>query len=80
MEIIYRPGKSNANADALSHCPLDVDEVDESLFGIVAALRVDVQSKDREPGFRERQIADEALPGGSQWSVRRPPQGAQGAC
>ena len=61
LEIVYRPGKKNANADTLSRCPLEVDEEEESPFGVIAALGADVQSKDGEPGLRERQLADAAL-------------------
>ena len=61
LEIVYRPGKKNANADTLSRCPLEVDEEEESLFGVIAALGADVQSKDGEPGLREHQLANAAL-------------------
>ena len=53
MEIKYRPGKKNSNADALSRYPIDipvVQDIPTELSGVVATLdsNGEVESKDEE--------------------------------
>ena len=53
MEIKYRPGKKNSNADALSRYPIDipvVHDIPTELSGVIATLDSNgkVESKDEE--------------------------------
>ena len=53
LEIKYRPGKKNSNADALSRYPINVpvmQDIPTELSGVVATLdsKGEVESKDGE--------------------------------
>ena len=41
IEIFYRPGKVNSNADALSRSPLQEVGAEEITYGIVSAVTVE---------------------------------------
>ena len=59
IHIHYRPGKKNANADALSRCPLSIktSQNDQSnVFGIVSVISVpQFPVKDEETTLSTRQ-------------------------
>ena len=54
IEIFYRPGKGNSNADALSRFPLPQADSKEAPFGIVSAVTVD---NDTGPGASTTSLA-----------------------
>ena len=59
LEILYRPGRVNANADALSRAPLAWTSCP---YGIVAALSTpQATAKGGEPALGERQLSDSEL-------------------
>lgn len=58
LHIHYRPGRKNANADALSRCHT---EPQNHPFGIIAALQTEIQAKGGEECLREKQLADKQL-------------------
>ena len=59
LEILYRPGRVNANADALSQAPLAWTSCP---YGIVAALSTpQATAKGGEPALGERQLSDSEL-------------------
>ena len=55
LDIRYRPGKSNANADALSRAPIS------SPYAIIATITVDSPAEDGEQPLSSQQRADEQL-------------------
>lgn len=57
LHIHYCPGKKNANADALSRCPM---ELDVQPFAIIASLQTVVDAKGGKE-LREKQLADGKL-------------------
>ena len=66
LEIKYRPGKKNSNADALSRYPIDVPVVQDiptELSGVVATLdsKGEVESKDGENTLHDQQMSDRSL-------------------
>ena len=66
LEIKYRPGKKNSNADALSRYPIDVPaahDANTELSGVVATLdsSEEVGSKDGENSLHDRQMSDSSL-------------------
>ena len=66
LEIKYRSGKKNSNADALSRYPIDVPTAHDTsteLSGVVATLDPsgEVGSKDGENTLHDRQMSDSSL-------------------
>ncbi len=66
LSIHYRPGKRNANADALSRSPIPPEGADHTpgsgVFGIMSALQVhQVPAKDGEADLGARQRGDPEL-------------------
>ena len=69
LEIKYRSGKKNSNADALSRYPVSIpvehlqDTSATELNGVVAVLDYnwEVESKNREDTVHDRQLADSLL-------------------
>ena len=66
LEIKYRPGKKNSNADALFRYPIDVPaahDANTELSGVVATLdsSEEIGSKDWENRLHDRQISDSLL-------------------
>ena len=63
LNIIYRPGRLNANADALSCVPLVPDLVDpeQSVGLVVAAVRAQPSAKSGEDSLQVRQELDSEL-------------------
>ena len=49
LEIRYRPGKGNSNADALSRSPLPAGGVGQATFRVVAALQASVCAEGGDP-------------------------------
>ena len=66
LEIKYRPGRKNSNADALSRYPVDSPTLQDAfteLSGMVATLDLneEVESKDGERTLHDQQMADSSL-------------------
>ena len=65
LHIHYRPGKKNANADALSHCPLLLESTQanqSNVFAIVSAISIpQFPAKDWEADVSTRQQGDPEL-------------------
>ena len=61
LQIHYRPGKQNANADALSRAPIQSSP--DRPYGIIAMLTTDgpQANEDREETLASQQLADPSL-------------------